>query len=88
MGGDFTKDRPEGRNINYGVREHAMAAINNGIALHERLRVFSGGFFVFSDYMKPAIRLSAMMKLPVIYIFHMIRLWLVKMDQRINRLSN
>lgn len=68
-GGDFTKDRPEGRNINYGVREHAMAAINNGIALHGGLRVFSGGFFVFSDYMKPAIRLSAMMKLPVIYIF-------------------
>jgi transketolase len=69
VGGDFTKDRPEGRNINYGVREHAMAAINNGIALHGGLRVFSGGFFVFSDYMKPAIRLSAMMKLPVIYIF-------------------
>ena len=46
-----------------------MAAINNGIALHGGLKVFSGGFFVFSDYMKPAIRLSAMMGLPVIYVF-------------------
>lgn len=69
FGGDFDKVNRSGRNINYGVREHAMTAINNGIALHGGLKVFSGGFFVFSDYMKPAIRLSAMMKLPVIYVF-------------------
>ena len=67
--GNFCKENRLGRNINFGVREHAMAAISNGIALHGGLRPFCSGFFVFSDYMKPAIRLSALMKLPVIYIF-------------------
>lgn len=67
--GDFTKDNRLGRNINYGVREHAMAAINNGIALHGGLKIFAGAFFVFSDYCKPSIRLSALMKLPVTYVF-------------------
>ncbi|MGI6782383.1 MAG: transketolase [Acholeplasmataceae bacterium] len=67
--GDFTKDNRLGRNINYGVREHAMAAINNGIALHGGLKVFAGAFFVFSDYCKPSIRLSALMGLPVTYVF-------------------
>lgn len=66
---DFTKSLRTGRNINFGVREHAMAAIANGMALHGGVRPFVGGFFVFSDYMKPAIRLSALMDLPVIYIF-------------------
>lgn len=67
--GDFSKENRLGRNIMFGVREHAMAAICNGIALHGVLRPFCSGFFVFSDYMKPAIRMSALMKLPVIYIF-------------------
>ena len=67
--GDFTNENRLGRNINYGVREHAMAAINNGIALHGGLKVFAGAFFVFSDYCKPSIRLSALMGLPVTYVF-------------------
>lgn len=67
--GDYTKQTPLGRNINYGVREHGMAAINNGIALHGGLKVFGGAFFVFSDYCKPSIRLSALMGLPVTYVF-------------------
>lgn len=67
--GSFTKTNRLGRNIQFGVREHAMAAISNGIALHGGLRPFCSGFFVFSDYMKPAIRLSAISELPVIYIF-------------------
>ncbi|XMB71801.1 transketolase [Mycoplasmatota bacterium WC30] len=66
--GDFDFDNRTGRNINFGVREHAMAAIINGMTLHN-LKAFSGGFFVFSDYMKPAIRLSALMSLPSIFIF-------------------
>lgn len=69
LGINYTSTTPKGRNINYGVREHAMAAINSGIMLHGGLRVFAGTFLVFSDYMKPAIRLAAMMKLPVIYVF-------------------
>lgn len=57
-----------GRYIHYGVREHAMGSIMNGLALHG-MRPYSGTFLVFSDYMRPAIRLAALMKLPVIYIF-------------------
>ena len=67
--GDYTRDHLLGRNINYGVREHAMAAINNGIVLHGGLKVYGGAFFVFSDYCKPSIRLSALMKVPAIYVF-------------------
>lgn len=67
--GDFGLVNRLGRNINFGVREHAMAAISNGIALHGGLKPFCSTFFVFSDYMKPAIRLAALMKLPVIYVF-------------------
>lgn len=66
--GDFLKDNPLGKNIHFGVREHAMGGIVNGISLYG-LRAFCGTFLIFSDYMKPAIRLSALMKLPVIYIF-------------------
>ncbi len=66
--GDYDVNHRIGRNINFGVREHAMAAIVNGMALHH-LRPFSGGFLIFSDYMKPAIRLSALMHLPTINIF-------------------
>jgi transketolase len=58
-----------GRNIQYGVREHAMGAISNGIAAHGGLVPFAATFLTFSDYMKPAIRLAALMELPVIYVF-------------------
>ena len=66
---DYTKDTPEGRNIHYGVREQAMAAIANGIALYGGLKSYVATFFVFSDYLKPMARLSALMELPVTYIF-------------------
>ena len=62
--GDF-----RGRNIHFGLREHAMGAMMNGMALHGGLRPFGGTFLVFSDYMRPAIRLAALMKLPVTYVF-------------------
>jgi len=58
-----------GRNIHFGVREHAMAAAANGIALHGGLRPFVATFFNFADYLKPSLRLSALMELPVIYVF-------------------
>ena len=67
--GVFSKDNYSGRHVKFGVREHAMAAICNGLSLHGGLRPYCSGFFIFSDYMKPAIRLSALMELPVIYIF-------------------
>lgn len=68
--GDFNSKNYLGRNIRYGVREHAMAAINNGISLYGAGFIpFSSGFFVFSDYMKPAMRLSGLMNLKVVYIF-------------------
>ena len=67
-GGDYSAENRSGRNMHFGVREHAMAAICNGMALHGGLRVFCGTFFVFSDYMKHAIRMSAIMKLPVTYV--------------------
>lgn len=66
--GDFSSNNYTGRNIWYGVREHASSSISNGIAL-AGLRPFVSTFLVFSDYMKPSIRMSAMMHLPVIYIF-------------------
>jgi transketolase len=67
-GGDYSAENRAGRNLHFGVREHAMGAISNGIALHGGLRVYCATFFVFSDYMKYAIRLSAMMHLPVTYV--------------------
>ena len=67
--GNFDVDNRMGRNIMFGVREHAMASISNGIAIHGGLIPVCSGFFVFSDYAKPAIRLSAMQQLPVVYIF-------------------
>ncbi len=66
--GNFEYNNPKGRNINFGVREHAMAAITNGIVL-SGLKGFAGGFFIFSDYMKPAMRLSALMEIPTAYGF-------------------
>ncbi len=65
----ITRDDFSGKNIHFGVREHAMAAIANGIALHGGLTPFVATFFVFSDYLKPALRLSALMNQKVIYIF-------------------
>ncbi|MEM6430751.1 MAG: transketolase C-terminal domain-containing protein, partial [Deinococcota bacterium] len=58
-----------GRNIYFGVREHGMAAAANGMALHGGVRPFVGTFFVFSDYLRPSLRLSALMEQPVIYVF-------------------
>lgn len=66
--GDFSKEDRSGSNLHFGVREHAMAAIANGMAAHGRLKPYVATFFVFTDYMKPSMRLSAMMKLPVTYI--------------------
>ncbi len=67
-GGDFAKGSYAGRNFHYGVREHAMTAINNGLALC-KLRPYGAGFLIFSDYARGALRLSALMELPVIHIF-------------------
>ena len=67
--GDFSKENYAGRNIHFGVRELAMAAIANGIALHGGLRPYVATFFVFSDYTKPMLRLASLMKLPVTYVF-------------------
>jgi transketolase len=66
--GDLEADNPGGRNLHFGVREHAMGVIVNGLAL-TKIRAFGAGFLIFSDYMKPPIRLAALMELPVIYIF-------------------
>jgi len=66
--GDFSAEDRTGSNLHFGVREHAMAAICNGIYLHGGLRPYCATFFVFSDYMKNAMRLSALMGLPVPYI--------------------
>lgn len=66
---DLLPATPGGRNVRYGVREHAMGAIMNGMALHGGVRPFGGTFLIFSDYMRPAIRLAALMGQPVIYVF-------------------
>ena len=68
INGNFDVDNRTGRNINFGVREHAMAGIINGMVLHN-LKAFSGGFFIFSDYMKPAIRIASLMDIPSTFIF-------------------
>ena len=68
-GGDLLADNPGGRIIHFGVREHAMGALMNGMALHGGVHPFGGTFLIFSDYMRPAIRLAALMQLPVIYVF-------------------
>ena len=60
---------PYGRTLHFGIREHGMGAILNGIALHGGTRPYGGTFLVFSDYMRPAVRLAALMKLPVIYVW-------------------
>ena len=67
-GGSFSKNNYLGRNIHYGVREFAMAAIANGITLYGGTKTFVSTFFVFSDYLKPMARLAALMKIPVTYV--------------------
>ena len=66
---DFQKNAYEGRNIRFGVREHAMGAIMSGMYLHSGIRPYGGTFLVFADYMRPAIRMATLMKLPIIYVF-------------------
>jgi transketolase len=66
--GDFQSATPTGKNLHYGIREHAMGAVVNGLSL-SKLRAFGATFFIFSDYMRPAIRLSALMELPTLFIF-------------------
>lgn len=67
--GDFQDETPDGNNINFGVREHGMGAILNGISLHGGFRTFGATFLIFSNYMRPTIRLSALMNQPVVYVF-------------------
>jgi len=66
--GDFQADSPDGKNLHFGIREHAMAAIVNGLSL-SKVRAFGATFFIFSDYARPAIRLAALMELPAIFVF-------------------
>lgn len=66
--GDFQAETPGGRNLHFGIREHAMAAIVNGLSL-SKLRAFGATFFIFSDYARPAIRLSSLMELPALFVF-------------------
>ncbi|WP_420881009.1 transketolase [Rhodococcus sp. (in: high G+C Gram-positive bacteria)] len=66
---DMWKAQPYGRTLHFGVREHAMGSILNGIALHGPTRPYGGTFLVFSDYMRPAVRLAAIMKTPVVYVW-------------------
>jgi transketolase len=66
--GDFQADSPGGKNLHFGIREHAMAAIVNGLSL-SKVRAFGATFFIFSDYARPAIRLAAVMELPAIFVF-------------------
>ena len=66
--GDFSPEQYEGRNIWYGVREHAMASVLNGILLHGGTKSFVSTFFVFSDYLRPAVRLAALSQIPSIYV--------------------
>ncbi|HEY4813784.1 MAG TPA: transketolase [Chthoniobacterales bacterium] len=66
--GDFQADSPSGKNLHFGIREHGMAAVVNGLAL-SKLRAFGATFFIFCDYARPSIRLSALMELPTIFVF-------------------
>jgi transketolase len=66
--GDFSRSNPKGRNFHFGIREHGMGAVCNGMAYHGGVRPFCATFMVFSDYMRPAIRIAAIAKLPVIYV--------------------
>ncbi|MFQ6100745.1 MAG: transketolase [Anaerolineae bacterium] len=73
---DFQRETPTGRNLRFGVREHAMGAILNGLALHGGVLPYGGTFLVFSDYMRPPVRLAAMMHLPVVYVWTHDSVWI------------
>ena len=66
---DFQEGRPGGRYFRFGVREHAMAGVSNGMALHGGVQPYAGTFLIFSDYLRPSLRLSALMEQPVVYVF-------------------
>ncbi|OKI08285.1 transketolase [Streptomyces sp. CB02923] len=68
-GNPLPEANPYGRTVHYGIREHAMGSTMNGIALHGNTRIYGGTFLVFSDYMRPAVRLAALMQLPVTYVW-------------------
>jgi len=72
---DLTSDDFSGRNVRFGIREHGMAAILNGLSLHGAVRPYGSTFLVFSDYMRPAVRLAALMTQPVIYVFTHDSIW-------------
>jgi len=73
---DFQRATPAGRNLHFGVREHAMGSILNGMALHGGILPYGATFMVFSDYMRPPVRLAAMMHLPVVYVWTHDTVWL------------
>ena len=66
---EFSRQRKDGRYVHFGIREHGMASIMNGLALHGGLRPFGGTFLIFSDYMRPGVRLASIMKQPVIFVY-------------------
>jgi len=72
----FQKETPAGRNLHFGVREHAMAGILNGMALHGGLIPYGGTFLVFSDYMRPSVRLAALMELAVVFVWTHDSVWI------------
>jgi transketolase len=84
--GDVQAATPGGKNLHFGIREHAMAAILNGLAL-SKLRPFGATFLIFSDYARPAMRLAALMELPVVFVLPMMPWAMAKTAQRINRSS-
>ncbi|MEW6490393.1 MAG: transketolase [Thermodesulfobacteriota bacterium] len=67
--GDFTRENPAGRNLRFGIREHGMAAVMNGMANHGGIRPYGSTFFVFADYLRPSLRLAALSGLPVVHVF-------------------
>jgi len=73
---DFQRETPAGRNLHFGVREHAMGSILNGMALYGGVFPYGGTFMVFSDYMRPPVRLAAMMHLPVVYVWTHDSVWI------------
>lgn len=73
---DFQRETPAGRNLRFGVREHTMGGILNGMALHGGVIPYGGTFLVFTDYMRPPIRLAAMMELPIVYVWTHDSVWI------------
>ena len=65
----FARDRKDGRYVHFGIREHGMASVMNGMSIHGGVRPFGGTFLIFSDYMRPAVRLAAIMEQPVIFVY-------------------